>query len=252
MKEVLYILAQSLYEDPISRVFTQVILSLFFLGALPSLIFLSSFIHKKYPILAKAPKNPILFVVSCTVGAGVGFFLSMLSWVFSLLFFSLFFVAMSPRFKSWTFLSIHPSLLTTIGILGTFVGIYMGLHNFNISNIDRSIPDLLRGLKIAFTTSIVGIVGAIFLKMIQSHIPEEGANKDVFNIFDNILQVLQNHFEQSKIHHQQILEKTEKNIETQNRMIQYLYSKISSLEKSVNKQSSDSFSKPLNEIKKAQ
>ena len=109
---------------------------------------------------------------------------SVLSWLFSVLFFIFFFIAVSPRLKKLTVLSVSPSLLTTIGILGTFVGIYMGLDQFNIANIDRSIPTLLRGLKVAFTTSIVGIVAAIVLKMIHSHIPEGEEQKDVFNIFN--------------------------------------------------------------------
>ena len=251
MKEIFYIIAQSLQADPISRVFTLVIVSLFFIGSLPGLIFLSSTIHKKIPLLAKTPKNPLLFTASCLISAGVGFYMSLLSWVFSALFFVLFFIAISPRFKQWTVLSVNPSLLTTIGILGTFVGIYMGLHEFNISNIDASIPNLLRGLKVAFTTSIAGIVGAIFLKIIQSHIPDEEENSNSFDLFNNIHQILQNQLEQSKIQHEQILEQTEKNIIAQNKMIQHLHSKISSLENSA-KQPSESFNKALNEIKKAQ
>lgn len=51
-----------------------------------------------------------------------------------------------------------PSVFTTIGILGTFVGIYWGLQGFDVENMDESIPILLNGLKTAFTTSIVGII----------------------------------------------------------------------------------------------
>ncbi|MBV6641038.1 MAG: MotA/TolQ/ExbB proton channel family protein [Cyclobacteriaceae bacterium] len=50
-----------------------------------------------------------------------------------------------------------PSVFTTIGILGTFVGIYYGLKDFNEEQITESIPPLLRGLKTAFATSIWGI-----------------------------------------------------------------------------------------------
>ena len=232
MKEIFYILIQSLQEDPISRVFTLVIFSLFFIGTLPGFIYLSSYIHTKIPLLAKTPKNPLLLLILCLLGTALSIYLSLISWVFSLLCIFFFLVAISPRFEQWTVLSVNPSLLTTIGILGTFVGIYMGLHEFNISNIDGSIPKLLSGLKVAFTTSIAGIVGAIFLKIIQSHTPETEKNKDIFAVFNNIHKTLQDHYSQSKIQHQQIMKKTEENINMQNNTIQYLYSKMSALENS--------------------
>jgi biopolymer transport protein ExbB/TolQ len=51
-----------------------------------------------------------------------------------------------------------PSVFTTLGILGTFIGIFVGLQNFDVNKITESIPTLLDGLKTAFSTSIVGIV----------------------------------------------------------------------------------------------
>ena len=57
-----------------------------------------------------------------------------------------------------------PTLLTTLGVLGTFVGIALGLRDFDVSNIDKSVPLLLEGLKVAFLTSIVGLGTAILLR----------------------------------------------------------------------------------------
>jgi hypothetical protein len=51
-----------------------------------------------------------------------------------------------------------PSVFFTLGIFGTFVGIFYGLHDFDVSKITESIPTLLEGMKTAFLTSIVGIV----------------------------------------------------------------------------------------------
>lgn len=48
-------------------------------------------------------------------------------------------------------------LATGFGILGTFIGIVVGLLNFDTGNIDASVPQLLDGLKFAFFTSIVGM-----------------------------------------------------------------------------------------------
>jgi len=57
------------------------------------------------------------------------------------------------------------SILTILGILGTFVGITYALYHFDPKNIENSIPDLLAGLKIAFVTSIGGIFFSIILKL---------------------------------------------------------------------------------------
>jgi hypothetical protein len=59
-----------------------------------------------------------------------------------------------------------PTLLTTLGILGTFLGIATGLLDFDANHIESSIPLLLNGLKIAFTTSIVGILLAAVLRLV--------------------------------------------------------------------------------------
>jgi len=64
-----------------------------------------------------------------------------------------------------------PTTLTTIGILGTFVGIAIGLSNFETSDsgaIDRSIPHLLEGLKSAFLTSIFGIFAALLFPLVRA------------------------------------------------------------------------------------
>ncbi len=61
-----------------------------------------------------------------------------------------------------------PSVFTTLGILGTFVGIYFGLRKFDVNNITDSIPTLLEGLKTAFSTSIWGVsLSLIFGKVSQ-------------------------------------------------------------------------------------
>lgn len=54
-----------------------------------------------------------------------------------------------------------PQIFPTIGILGTFIGIAYGLFNFDVNNIEKSIPALLNGLKTAFIASIFGIVFSI-------------------------------------------------------------------------------------------
>jgi len=56
-------------------------------------------------------------------------------------------------------------MTTTLGILGTFVGIFIGLIGFDVNNIQASVPLLLEGLKTAFLTSIAGMVAGLILKV---------------------------------------------------------------------------------------
>lgn len=58
--------------------------------------------------------------------------------------------------------------LTALGILGTFVGIFFGLYYFRVDQLDKSIPLLLEGMKLAFTTSIAGLTTSTFLRVSHS------------------------------------------------------------------------------------
>ena len=57
-----------------------------------------------------------------------------------------------------------PAFLTTLGILGTFTGIAFGLLDFNTSDIQKSVPDLIEGIKTAFWASAWGILCALTIK----------------------------------------------------------------------------------------
>lgn len=61
-----------------------------------------------------------------------------------------------------------PNVFTTLGILGTFLGITHGLLFFNTDSalLSKSISELLNGLKIAFLTSIAGIVGSLIFSQL--------------------------------------------------------------------------------------
>lgn len=56
-----------------------------------------------------------------------------------------------------------PSLISTLGVLGTFAGITVGLIYFDTGDLDNSIPHLLDGLKTAFFTSLAGMIGSLCL-----------------------------------------------------------------------------------------
>lgn len=61
-----------------------------------------------------------------------------------------------------------PNLIAATGIIGTFVGIFWGLLEFDTAKLDESIPVLLDGMKTAFITSIVGLILSNILKSLQS------------------------------------------------------------------------------------
>lgn len=63
------------------------------------------------------------------------------------------------------FIDFSPNLLSIIGVLGTFIGIFIGLQKFNSADITASVPKLLDGLKTAFITSIFGMGGSIILNL---------------------------------------------------------------------------------------
>lgn len=64
-------------------------------------------------------------------------------------------------------LSVAPSILITTGIFFTFLGITIGLWNFNIDNVDSSLPALLNGIKTAFMASVLGVFFALIFKFIE-------------------------------------------------------------------------------------
>lgn len=66
------------------------------------------------------------------------------------------------------FLEYAPTLMTSLGILGTFIGVVIGLLHFDTQNIDQSIPKLLDGLKTAFITSIVGMLAAMIFNAMDA------------------------------------------------------------------------------------
>ena len=89
--------------------------------------------------------------------------------MFVLLLFGLFLAGLAATAlrRAVAFQGAAPTLLTTLGILGTFLGVAIGLLDFDAGRVEASIPALLEGLKLAFVTSIVGILLAAVLRIVQ-------------------------------------------------------------------------------------
>ena len=126
-----------------------------------------------------------------------GFWSNEISRSFSIVIVFIFFFALfSPLFsaknsKISTLIPIAPGILSSLGILGTFVGVFFGLLDFDIRNINQSLPELLEGLKIAFGTSILGLTGAVLLRVLNpilstSVVNEEAGISDIVESINDL------------------------------------------------------------------
>ena len=82
-----------------------------------------------------------------------------------------------------------PGVMTGLGILGTFIGLTLGLQHFNTgsaSEISNSIAPLMDGIKVAFHTSIYGMIFSLVFNYVYKAILEASYNEideflDCFN-----------------------------------------------------------------------
>lgn len=78
-----------------------------------------------------------------------------------------------------------PGTLTGLGILGTFIGLSLGLQDFAMGSsteIAESMPSLMDGIKVAFHTSIYGMFFSLTYNFIYRHVME-----DVYEEMDEFL-----------------------------------------------------------------
>ena len=86
--------------------------------------------------------------------------------------------------KAQRYARFTPSLLVSIGIFGTFLGIFFALVDFNVNRVDESIPELLSGLKVAFGTSIVGLFLSLTFRAVILYKPKKIKSKDEADVKD--------------------------------------------------------------------
>lgn len=85
------------------------------------------------------------------------------------------------------------NLASTIGVLGTFIGISIGLYGFDPNNITDSVPQLLDGMKIAFYTSVAGMTASILMKSIAlKNESEEEDIDDIVQLFNTMIRESRN------------------------------------------------------------
>jgi len=84
-----------------------------------------------------------------------------------------------------------PTILTSIGIFGTFLGVALGLSDFDTLHLQDSVPQLLSGLKTAFWSSIAGLLGALTIKfravMDITHADDNQAHTASIDDLNNVL-----------------------------------------------------------------
>lgn len=106
--------------------------------------------------------------------------LNIIVLILGLSFTAIFFVEYIRVFRSRQMLNYIPNIWTSLGILGTFIAIVDALGNLQFDqNHNLDIMQLVKDIAPAFTTSIIGIIGAIltsvFIKIVYAN--EEKAEK---------------------------------------------------------------------------
>lgn len=87
-----------------------------------------------------------------------------------------------------------PSILATVGIFFSFLGIALALISFDTNNIDGSIPLLLNGLKSKFIASLMGMFASIVVKIMQvlkikdKSIMPLDREKEMIDLLSNLLE----------------------------------------------------------------
>jgi biopolymer transport protein ExbB/TolQ len=102
------------------------------------------------------------------------------------------------------------SVILSVGIFGTFWGIFSGLQQFDVNDIDNSLSDLLNGMTTAFYSSLLGM-GATILSGFLEKI------KELFSKKDTAIQKVETISEQSD---REISENILKELIQQNKFIQ--------------------------------
>ncbi len=120
--------------------------------------------------------------------------MSYMSWSLNALFLTVLLWLFIRYWRKPHALNVVPPALTSIGVLGTFCGILLGLSVFNEEKVIESIPPLLDGLRLAFVTSVAGIFLAIVYKyfhQLEVEIDDEDDGQDVIDAMRKSLRTIQ-------------------------------------------------------------
>ncbi|MDX1490340.1 MAG: hypothetical protein R3332_03580 [Pseudohongiellaceae bacterium] len=142
------------------------------------------------------------------------------------------------------------SLIVTAGIFGTFLGIFLGLLEFDTQDIEASVPPLLEGMKTAFLTSVVGLGASAILTFFaivtgkEEQGGEVGALKDVEDKLQELVDETKTGFKVTNYNLEQALKKLSEGATAQ--IIQALESVIADFNNNLKEQFGENF-KQLND-----
>ena len=111
--------------------------------------------------------NTLIYVLNYNFKQFIGFNLPVSDIIIYLIMFGIVFfkVIKYNKLDNKEKRNFYINLLPILGVIGTFLGICLGLANFDSTEIESSVPQLLQGLKTAFWTSFIGTSWAVFLNI---------------------------------------------------------------------------------------
>ena len=72
---------------------------------------------------------------------------------------------LGPSFSSSRLILGIPSILTGLGVLGTFVGLQLGIGSLDFSDLEKSIRPLIQGCAVAFSSSVWGVGASLLFSL---------------------------------------------------------------------------------------
>jgi hypothetical protein len=98
---------------------------------------------------------------------------------------------LAPGLTSSRLLSATPTFLTAIGVLGTFIGLTLGLANLQINageidTLKSGVSTMINGAAVAFMTSVWGVFLSLILNVTEK-LAERGALKEILGCPSNKL-----------------------------------------------------------------
>lgn len=124
--------------------------------------------------------NALIYILNYNFKQFIGFNLPVSDIIIYLIMFGMVFfkVIKYNKLNNKEKRNFYINLLPILGVIGTFLGICLGLANFDSTEIESSVPQLLQGLKTAFWTSFIGTSWAVFLNIRYSSKDKEENDED--------------------------------------------------------------------------
>ena len=137
--------------------------------------------------------NTLIYVLNYNFKQFIGFNLPVSDIIIYLIMFGIVFfkVIKYNKLDNKEKRNFYINLLPILGVIGTFLGICLGLANFDSTEIESSVPQLLQGLKTAFWTSFIGTSWAVFLNIRYSSKDKEENDEEEVSLLKLQIEELQ-------------------------------------------------------------